>query len=384
MLIEPNEFDAFYFSTVIRPLLVNGFYAQLKYSKTIFLLDSVDAPLSQVIPAHCSELRLGHLYDEPIQPGDIPDSVRTLILGHSFRSKVAKDIFPSHLEKLEFGYSYTHRLFPGLVPCTVKELTLGYMYNHSIDLDVLPAGLTHLTLGHCFQSKLAKGILPAGLTHLTLGSFYHHSIEPGLLPEGLTHLTLGYHFHWPLHFGGSLPKSLRLLKVGFHFVPCLQAGFVPAFVQNIHLVLPFKYIKTLDDSLPLGRITHLTFGSSFDARIQPGYIPEGVRYLVFGDAFQHWIEHGVIPDSVRYLFFGESFDCPLYTLPSKLSLIVVSENYPYLQNLHFLACTTQCTVFIRRGTMVYFSDTTDDGCCLDYGVDYEWFLQTIEELSLSV
>jgi len=149
-------------------------------------------------------------------------------------------------------------------------------------------------------------------------------------------------------------------------------------------VLPFKYVESLGDSLPSGgRITHLTLGPLFNARIEPGYIPDGVRYLVFGDAFQQWIEDGVIPDSVRFLCFGESFDCPLYTLPSMLSLIVVSGDYSHLQNLRFLARTIQCTVFIRRGSMVYFSDTGENGIDLG-GVDYEWFLQTVEELLVSV
>ncbi|EGG19810.1 hypothetical protein DFA_06912 [Cavenderia fasciculata] len=83
---------------------------QILSSTTTLILDGeFNSPLKGLLPPTLLKLKLLGNFNQPIEWGDIPDSVETLIFGSSFNSQIHS--FPKSLNNLALGISFNQQLF---------------------------------------------------------------------------------------------------------------------------------------------------------------------------------------------------------------------------------------------------------------------------------
>jgi hypothetical protein len=199
-------------------------------------------------------------FNQPLDEGDLPDSVISLTLGHSFDQPV--DHLPRKLQFLKIGDSFTKSvdnlpstittlILGGLfnkpvenLPLSLISLTLGYWFNQPVDN--LPSGLLYLTVGHTFDKPIDK--LPANLQRLTLGKIFNQSLE--LVPATVTHLQISNSYNYV----NNIPNQIKFLAIFFDF------EYTFTFRENINN-LPFGLKKIVVNNEGYKKyITKIPFG----------------------------------------------------------------------------------------------------------------------------
>ena len=155
---------------------------------------------------------------QPLQPGDLPDSIRELSINTlpergAGRFNLPAGVLPASLTFLRLHYSLAAPLVVGSLPPLLTDLH--YQDSQPLEPDVLPASLTRLTLTDQYGCPLTSVTLPHSLRELDMSGYYLNgymwSFEPGVLPASLTHLTVRGNGQSILH--GVIPSSLRYFKL---------------------------------------------------------------------------------------------------------------------------------------------------------------------------
>lgn len=116
---------------------------------------------------------------------------------------------------LTFYWDFNQPLKPGDIPNSVTHLTFGRMFNQPLKPGVIPNSVTHLTFDYWFDKPLQPGDIPNSVTHLVLGYWFDYSLEPNVIPNSVTHLRFSYRFHQKLKYG-VMPNSLQVLEIFSH------------------------------------------------------------------------------------------------------------------------------------------------------------------------
>ena len=254
--------------------------------------DEFNQPLRACdLPDTLTHLHLGEYYEQPFDATNLPSSLVSLVLGgyteevvnlqHTklveimygswYQTPIQPGQLPATLRRLTLGDTYTHPLSPGVLPENLTDLTLGCNYSNPIEPGLLKPQLRRLTLGDNFEAKLRPGSLPAGLRRLKLGRDYQHKFQPDVLPPALTHLWIGKKFNHRID-NDTLPKTLTHLVFGGSFTP-------PPLGPDGLLKLKRKHADTYESrynhSLPtdLQALRYLWLGASFDSPINFSTLP---------------------------------------------------------------------------------------------------------------
>jgi len=174
---------------------------------------------TSTLPARLEKLNM-NLYSNhrPLQPGELPDSIRELSINTSPEHGAARfslpvGVLPASLTSLCLRYPLAAPLAVGSLPPLLTDLY--YSDSHPLDPDVLPPSLTRLTLTEQYACLLTPATLPQSLTELKITGYcmndYRWSLQPGVLPASLIRLTLdGNGQSIPR---GVIPASLRYFKL---------------------------------------------------------------------------------------------------------------------------------------------------------------------------
>ena len=260
-----------YFETISSTTTIPNYITHLTINGLInnaFLISRKDG--ERFIPSSVTHLTFGHLFNYPLDPGDIPDTVTHLtIKTNCIRPRFG--VIPNSVTHLIFGDFFVYKFKVGCIPDSVTHLT----FNARIKLGIIPKSITHLTFGSNFNYPLKIGFIPNSVTHLVFGRNFNQTLKKGVIPDSVTHLDLGEFFSKPLE-SGDIPDSVTHLAIGEFFY---------------QLVIP-------------NSITHFKFRKLPIANLHQGDIPNSVTHIVLKYHFNKPLEQGVIPDSVVYIKFN--------------------------------------------------------------------------------
>ncbi|KAN0035757.1 hypothetical protein ACTA71_005048 [Dictyostelium dimigraforme] len=313
-----------------------------KYNKFNQVIEPGDLPIS------LKRLTLGDSFNQKLIIGSLPPQLEYLSFGLEFNQPLSDDddggggVLPNSIQTLYFGNKFSQPLKPNCLPKSLKklvgignlklesenvlnklnlltELDLGN-YDHPIDNNFLPPNLKSLNLGILNQC-LIKGSLPNSITFLDMGLFYNHRIDVGILPTSLNHLILSKQFNKPLDDDNgveSIPFNCSILE--FPFLKSTLA-------IGKHIIIPSNIIKLKislpnNDSMQIGSvpstIKDLFLDRSLFKQIPINMIPTSVTTLHI-DFYSYNLFPGLIPNSVLNLSFG-FYNQPLFenSIPSSV------------------------------------------------------------------
>lgn len=119
----------------------------------------------------------------------------------------------------------------------------------------------------------------------------------------------------------TYPKKIKKIYIECCFKKYIK-NITFKFPNTItHLTFGHSFNTKIQNCLPTS-LTHLTFGNSFNQDIY-GYLPNSLIYLKFGYNFCHDITN-CLSNSITHLIFGASFDCNINQLPNSLTHLTIS------------------------------------------------------------
>jgi hypothetical protein len=178
------------------------------------------------------EMAMDENFDQPIGPGVLPKSLKSLTFGIDFSQPIG-----SYLRA--FGGRFNQAIIPGVLPKSLKSLNLGWEFNLPIGPGVLPESLESLTFGADFNKPIILGVLPKSLKSMTFGQSFNHPIGVGVLPESLESLIFGADFNKPIKLG-VLPESLKILTFGDSFNQQIHPGVLPNSLTSLTFSMFFN------------------------------------------------------------------------------------------------------------------------------------------------
>lgn len=95
-----------------------------------------------------------------------------------------------HFTDIIFGCFFNQPLNPGEIPNSVVQVVFGDMFDQKINPGDIPNSVTHLKFGSNFNRPLVKGSIPDSVTHLAFGKYFDQDIKPGDIPDSVIFLVL--------------------------------------------------------------------------------------------------------------------------------------------------------------------------------------------------
>lgn len=243
---------------------------------------------------HLKHLTFHKLFQEQLNPGELPPSLQRLTFGDKYEMPLAKGVLPRGLTHLIFGLHYNQPI-DGVLCEGLTHLIFGNRFNQNINMSMLPASLKHLEFGRSFNCELNIALAPPLLTHLLFGNDFRQVIDLGLLPRTLHYLkvtNITGQFHPRL--------ELRGLTFGKDFNYALPA--LPTSLQTLTFGAKFNR-PIAKHVLPEG-LMHLVFGAQYNQPISTEVLPSTLMSITLGPRFNHSLEKGVLPRSLTHITFG--------------------------------------------------------------------------------
>ncbi|KAK5579154.1 hypothetical protein RB653_008833 [Dictyostelium firmibasis] len=164
-----------------------------------------------------TSLDLGSKFNETIEKGVLPSSIKILKLGNHFNKSIVEDSFPINLEQLYFGVCFNQLLPPNHLPKNLKHLFLSNDFDKILEVGSLPNGLKKLKIGEHngrFNQPISINVLPPTLENLELNcKNYEQLLNLNILPTSLSVLKIrsSSKFKKINHdFIKNLPNSIKL------------------------------------------------------------------------------------------------------------------------------------------------------------------------------
>ncbi len=177
------------------------------------------------LPDSLKTFKTPHIYEGEIQMNMFPENLEYLVIKPSFMDIMKHGLLPRNLKKLEFDLDeddFDITFEEGLLPPTLEWLniacTMGCYY--SFEPGGLPEGLKTLILCDCEDgpAKFTEGILPSTLENLYLNYCYEHELDIHLFPPSLKYITnqleeaSNYDAHTNINFCYQLYKYIETLN----------------------------------------------------------------------------------------------------------------------------------------------------------------------------
>lgn len=336
---------------------------------TLLVWDINVSPKVNQIPTNVKFLAIGEEFNQILEKGSIPHSVKYLIFGRCIWDTWLADYIKSGDVSIEPHIRHAY----------------GADFNQTLGGGQIPNSVTYLNLGASFNMPLKVNDIPNSVTHLTFGRYFNQPLDIGHIPNSVTHLTFGYCFNQPLD-RGHIPGSVGHLTFGDSFNRELKPGYIPHGVK--HLIFGKCFTKQLCIGAIPDSVTHLTLGS-YDNNIQEGHISKGVTHLTLGRKFNKKFEKGHIPNNVKHLSLGWNYKKELEeeAIPSDLITIRCSNTATIkaLDNIsrHICMCFDPCNInkFSLSGInrLIYVKSGEHDKKIMDNQIENVYYVDTIEK-----
>jgi hypothetical protein len=161
--------------------------------------------------------------------------------------------------------------------------------------------VTHIEMHPNFNEPLSDGMFPAQLTCLQFDHDFNQPINPGVLPHTLQHLEfVGTRFKQRLVIG-SLPSSLKSLKL--RFLQAIPVNVLPSSLTSLQ-VYQFDDVRLTAALLPnLKSLAFRRFASP--SQLVPGALPPGLESVTVGVNSGGWCS-GFVPSNVKHLVINSA------------------------------------------------------------------------------
>ena len=256
------------------------------------------------------------LFDQPIDPGALPDTLLHLTLPKSFSQPLLPGALPPSLKSLLFhskrdwhfdpGSHFNHPLLPGDLPTALELLCLPSAYNQTLVAGALPSSLTYLDAGE-EELKADRGALPAGLHTLRVGRLCCDSLALDVLPASLAELQCNTMSH-TLRSGviSQLP-ALRGLRADKTSRCELHVGSLPASLTSLDLSGHLDANHPV--SLPVGvfdlchSLRDVRLPDTYYNTLPAGLLPQSVQQLVLRNRLtpHRRFDEGCLPAALLHL-----------------------------------------------------------------------------------
>ncbi|KAM9978454.1 hypothetical protein ACTFIY_012205 [Dictyostelium cf. discoideum] len=333
-------------------------------------------PLSLIVGSIPSTIRDVHFWDSfnlPLTPGIIEDGVK-LVETNTKEIVLRVGSIPSSVKTL-FLRNIMNPIEPGIIPNTVESLHMIGFNHNALVIGSLPNTLKELNLSPSHpQNSYVPGIIPDGLEELHISgklelyvppttavskpSKYIYPFFPNIIPNTFTFLMTVFKYclslattappttnkdqeenqdQTPLSADkmnsqnsvlliGSIPNSVKKIKLSHGFNHDLPMGIIPHSVKDIDL---FEIKSKIEIGTFPNSIKDFRFSNKYDLPLPKGMIPEGVEKLELSDKNVN-IQLS-IPSTVKELTLSHGFNRPLVkgTIPcgvEKMSIYSIGED----------------------------------------------------------
>ncbi|EGC36646.1 hypothetical protein DICPUDRAFT_150823 [Dictyostelium purpureum] len=305
-------------------------------------------------------------FDEELEVGDIPSSVKILSISAAYRKEIKANVIPNGVFTLGLPYSFDQELVETLIPSIIE-------FDQDITQGSIPSSVETLSFLNKFSKPIGPNVLPHSLKSLVLGFGFNQPIT-GILPQGLLELSFSYSFNQPI-FAGDLPTGLKSLSLGASFDQPLD-GVLPDALESLVLFRKYSHafnlpaaIKHLeiDNIAPFiqansaipSSVTEFSIAMpNISLAIPVGFIPSSVINLTIRSNFSQPITQNVIPASVETITFrSRGFDQTIVIPPTVKKVIAYNETKNRLARNRLIP-STATFVYIR--SLKSEDDLTDE------------------------
>ncbi|GAM20403.1 hypothetical protein SAMD00019534_035780 [Acytostelium subglobosum LB1] len=353
-LLPPLSLPKGLLSLRLRNELYNHPIYSLPSSLTYLSIRSSVQPID--LPPSLTELHLGYTFNNVIDKGYLPQSLKILSLTGCFNQPFEPDVLPSSLLELSIGYSYTHYIRVGVLPPLLNKLQFTSRIYNVLESKAIPASLRSLALFHCPPTmfplpqltnlRVAKGThfpiqsLPSSITKLNILGDFNDPITS--TPNSLVSLSLSDNFNQPLA-AGVFPPTLKDIFFCTEFDSPIDVGALPASLTSLTFTRKAKFNQLLTPGVLPSSIQSITFGARFNQPFVPGMLPPSITQLTLGQDFNHPLESNVLPSTITRLVFGDEFNqvIAVDTLPNKLKRLEFGTCFSGTINDGALPCTLE-------------------------------------------
>lgn len=271
----PSSITHLTFNNAYYKLTHSYFPSHLTHLTIDFLCETLNAG---VLPSSLQYLKIGRT--EFIEPGALPDNITQLEFTYRYRFCVQPGTLPQNLKTL-ISYGDLHLAENYNLPNSIEKIYIqdGHIYSNSASCFILPNNLKDFYTKYEYEQL--SYVFPHNVKKITIDCSVY-PIPIGVLPENLEILNFGDSYDHPFT-EGVLPKGLKNLNLGKRFNRPIKIGILPDSLETI------------------------TFGEYYDKPISEGVFPQGLKVIIFGDAYNQTIQKNVLPSSLKHIVFGNCF-----------------------------------------------------------------------------
>ena len=215
---------------------------------------------------HAEELRLADHPGEPVTKYKLPHSLRRMFVQLLPERVLSASWLPSGLTVLALSGGTDKVLQPGVLPQSLRTLIIergdeesGEHYRKAClqlsTAGVLPPQMQHLAIQ--WNLPLTNLVLPVPLTRLDVCDIPNQPIPPNYLPAGLLSLRIITSSFDPHHLRGALPSSLQVLRLHCSLTNPVSASLLAQVPQLEVLDLGSRYPYRLTAGEPFAALTRL-------------------------------------------------------------------------------------------------------------------------------
>lgn len=144
---------------------------------------SYNSPLNKnYLPEFYEYLDLGPQFDQIIEPGVFPDSLKTLVFSPQFNQIIEPGVFPDSLKTLVFGKLFDQEIEPGVLPTSLLELSFRGNYNKLFKVGSIPRFVKNLIINSFVEKKsvfidkpmFTKLIIPSSVEYVRIDGYEYN------------------------------------------------------------------------------------------------------------------------------------------------------------------------------------------------------------------
>ncbi|KAN0047797.1 hypothetical protein ACTA71_002183 [Dictyostelium dimigraforme] len=289
--------------------------------KTLYLSQTKVEILPGVIPNTVEKVEMVDFSHNVLKFGSLPNSLKELYLYPSLpQNPIVPGIIPHGVENLTIAGKLNLYVPPSEKPTTISKPS---KYIYPLLSNIIPNTFTFLmtvfklclSLATNSNEKTSKkekeneekeneemnpkdwvlsiGSIPNSVKILKLSHQFNHDLPIGMIPDSVEDLDL-FEIHSKLEIG-SFPNSIKRFRISNEYGLSLPKGMIPEGVEDLELCGETKSVPL---SIPT-TVTHLQLTHRFNYPLVKGMIPCGVKKMSLFNVGKGSLLEDSIPDSVK-------------------------------------------------------------------------------------
>ncbi|KAF2077519.1 hypothetical protein CYY_001137 [Polysphondylium violaceum] len=255
---------------------------------------------SKLLPRSIKYLKIGiNGLHQPLPDEFFPENLLDLELLDFELPFTTRKMIPNKVVNLTLGCSFIQPLEIGDLPESIKKLQFTSL-DQPIEKGLLPSLLTHLVFPNSHSFMIRSGSIPNSVKYLILPLSCGNPPNrlKQVVPLSVKRLTIiGNYSHLPLE-KDSIPPVKEIV------ISCLNCKLLPGSIPSTAKRLVFRnYLSIIDKGIIPDSIETLEFHDPFDQPITSDLIPRNLKKLVISNCPTNpKIPSEILPPSITSLF----------------------------------------------------------------------------------